>query len=335
MSAWNLYNLGTTQSNIGISPPLQCSDGNMWAAAPTGTDGVCFTVQTPGGGAPSPFFVGPSANSTQEVSNLITDGTNVFVTQATNFPHALLVKVVIATKAGANVLDGSNYSPGLVNAGAYAIATGSNVAISNAQVNQWNLPAGSYSTFNNLGAGLGTFGGAVWDGAIVWTPLMNTNEIYAVNPSTLTGPSYTLAGTLPGTAAIYQIGFDGRFIYMAAAGGGVIIFDTVAHTSSVVGATLVQNCYYSANLGAVVVDDSARNIYTMPAGSGSSGVLTPIGNKDTITGNTIIAGGGPGSISGFGDGPNHTLWGSGSQSANGFSFLFSTTKSGNPIRLLL
>ena len=315
--SWTTYPQGTLDQMC--TPPLEGSDGNMWLVSGVTVSvfntPVIFSVQTPGGGAPSQFNSYAWPNGSNKISNLVTDGTYMSVAGSDNFPANFFQSVVISTQALAahyfnNPDDGFR---GAVRIGSKTYVVGGDTTPT-PTIYEFTTATATVVNANSFGSG-GDMGCPVYDGSVVWAAVGGTTTMYAIDPSTLSAVgTYTLAAnamSVTGLLIAPQTGFDGRYIYLAADAGGVIVFDTTTNTSSVVGSTPVVNCFYSNNMGEVYLDDTSQNIYTMPAGGGS---LTNVGNKNTITGETILNSGG------FGDGPGGSVWASGNK-ATGLTYM--------------
>jgi hypothetical protein len=333
--SWTLYPLGLLNDSLG--PPLAASDGNIWVASIGAPGGgpytVDFALQTPGGGAPTKFSAGLTGNIIENCSNLVTDGTYVAVALSNSYPRSGALVIDIATHAETGGSDTTTSFYGTIG----AVAVGSTIYAFGGNTNypeswQWPMPAATLANLNTYTNGAPALGCPCEDGTNFWAPQMGTTTLYEVPIATFGANTFT-PRTMAGAALTGgpQTGFDGRFFYLACAAGGVIIFDTANPTSPGVvvnAATSVVNCYYSANLNKVVLDDTAGNIYTMAPGAGG-GALTNIGNANTITGEAVTN-------EGFGDGPHAQLWASAHNPASTHNYLYSFPGvTGQPIRLLV
>jgi hypothetical protein len=292
---------------LGSIPIL--AGGNIWtfyAAFYDGEDNgeIFFNQMTPAGSVSSGesgIIEGPTG-----ATNLVTDGTNVYFQYRDIYPRVYVCYCDISTMA-VTTEGGGQFAPvGMVMVGAgSAIVTGAGYGLSLPEVTSFpSLPSTSGSAQNTFGSTDGDLGLAVFDGTNVWSAFNDgTNGwIYAIDPSTLAGTIYELPVQ---TSLGAQNGFDGRYVYIAATngdGGGIVIWDTVDLTGTVVNTgTAYGNCWYSANQSKVFINDGDGNIYTMPPGGGS---LTNVGNASTILG----VGSGAG-VNGFCDGPDgNDVW---------------------------
>ena len=238
--------------------------------------------------------------------NLISDGTNIYGQYVSNYPRTWWYEWTIP---------GLVYStPGPVGSifrlGGYVSLGGSSAIVvgrdnaNHPAVQSLTLPSTSVN-YNNFPGYTGTLGYPVYDGTSVWVVLTGTANLFQIDPSTLSATVHTMPTTL---SSPYQIATDGTYVYISADSGGIIVWDIGGASGSVVGSTVTEHCWYSANFGLVFTADTAsgNNIYTMPTGGGS---LTNIGNADTITGGTAMT------VEGFCDGPTNDLWASVSGSA--------------------
>jgi hypothetical protein len=176
------------------------------------------------------------------------------------------------------------------------------------QAASFSLPSLSGGSNNTYGSEGGIFNQGIFDGTNVWTTFNDSDGVgigwmYVIDPTTLDLiATYELDGD---SVSNNQMGFDGRYIYVAYGRGGlgICVFDTVDLTFSTIGSgTQYYNCYYSSHLSKVVVSDTDTNVFTMPVGGGA---LTNIGNLQSITGDSEL------DISGFCDGEaTDTLWAS-------------------------
>ena len=76
--SWVAYGIGVGGGSI--TPPLLASDGNMWFAAGSVTSGsgyIAALIVTPTGGVTS--VNATLVDGAEPLSNLVTDGTNVYV----------------------------------------------------------------------------------------------------------------------------------------------------------------------------------------------------------------------------------------------------------------
>lgn len=297
----------------------------MWLGS--GDTTVEYVIQTPGGGAPTIIGVPSTGGGVVNISNLVTNGTRMGIAFSTNFPYGALSTIDIAsqTLGSFTAFGGQRGTSGAVQVGNDSYAFGGQS--SGGAPISWHWPIASPSAVIdiNVYTGAETLGCPCEDGTSFWSPLCGTTTMYQVPIATFganTFTPYTLAAASLafGLSVVIapQTGFDGRFMYLAADAGGVIIFDTTTQTSVVVNTgTNFANCYYSTNLGMVILDDTAGNIYTMPPGA-TGGSLINIGNSNTITGDLS---GSP--SSGFGDGPGGTLWGSANNNTATVGYMYS------------
>ena len=333
--SWTLYPLGTLNASLG--PPLAASDGNIWVASIGAPGGgpytVDFALQTPGGGAPTTLSAGLTGNAIDNCSNLVTDGTFVAVALSNGYPRSGALIIDIATHAevgGSDTTTGFYGTLGAVVVGSTIYAFGGNMNYPESW--QWNSATGALVNLNTYTNGAPALGCPCEDGTNFWAPQEGTTTLYEVPIATFGANTFT-PRTMAGAAltGAPQTGFDGRFMYLSCNAGGVIIFDTANPTSPGVvvhAGTNFVNCYYSANLSKVVLDDTAGNIYTMPAGA-AGGALANIGNASTIAGEAVTN-------EGFGDGPAGQLWASAKNAASTHNYLYSYPgATGQPIRLLV
>jgi hypothetical protein len=302
----------------------------MWVGSAVTT--IEFSIQTPGGGAPTNITVPATGGTVQGFSNLVTDGTYMTIAVAAS-NYGALAAIDIATQTLEPLTGHSGSSLGAVLFGGNVYAFGG-VASFHSESLEWAIPAGGLLNLNEYTPGV--LGCPCEDGTDFWSALLGTTTIYQVPIATFganTFTPYTLAAAALSIGFRFtapQTGYDGRFMYLAADTGGVIIFDTTDQSSVVVNTgTDFVNCYYSANLDMVILDDTSQNIYTMAPGA-AGGVPVNIGNANTITADMVGVG-----SAGFGDGPSGTLWGSANNTAATEAYMYSLSKSSNPMRLLL
>jgi hypothetical protein len=277
--------------------------GLIWTAGGYATSGTgeiyVGTMTTTGtvGGASTTLADGP-----QSMSNLMTDGTNVYVAYRDIYPRSWLSYWDIATVTfNANQHNYLQNFEGLVlTPGDTAVATGGDHGGS-PEANYYALPNTDTNQVD-FAPTSGIFGFAVFDGTYVWSPILNSDQLAALDPSTLAIAYYTMPDSVSSNTT--QIGFDGTNLYISMEHGGILVWDVSTASGSVSGSTITTHCWYSTNLNLVFVSDEAgggSNIYVMTPGGGS---LTNIGNATTITGTT-----GSAEVNGFCDGPGtNDVW---------------------------
>jgi hypothetical protein len=241
------------------------------------------------------------ADGPQSLTNPISDGSNVYVAYRDEYPRNWLSYWTISglvfnanQHAQANPFNGLTLCDDGI-----AMALGSGIAgfsSSAPGVNTYTLPnsdlsGGADDSFSS------PFSFGIFDGTYVWSVVLSTDTLYRITPNPIGGATFTMPDTVSNND---QIAFDGTYVYLSLDGGGIYVFDVTTHTGTTHGSTVTTHCWYSANLGKIVVADSSANIYTMPLGGGA---LTLIGNADTI-----LSDSGSG-VQGFCDGPgDHDLW---------------------------
>ncbi len=317
---WSAY--GLNNYGLGFAPPILGPDGNMWTTTQNGASigggGALFQI-TPAG-VVSSASIPTGSNNGSGFSPVITDGTYIYVQQAINYPRNYIHQFSTAL-AQINVVQSAyNANGGLVRIGSSAISVGLTYggSLLIAALTLSPLAAGSSSTL-----GAGAFGFCVYDGTSVWA--VSGTSIYSINPSTLATSSWTIPDTYTGGQA--QIGLNGNLIYIPTA-TGVVVWNTSTATGTLYASSQTYDCYYSANLGKVIVSDNAANVYTMPASGGS---LTLMVNLMNVTGTVSLL------QSWFGDGPAGSLWAANaSQNGSGEpSFIFKYLPGGNSIVMVL
>lgn len=323
---WSAYSIANNGG--GFSPPILGPDGDMWTASQATSsyaNGTIIRVTPSGSVAVGNMPLGFDSGYGQ--SPVITDGTDMYVTMTDTYPRNWAYQWSTSLTQIATVQMSYDAIGGLVYVGAMygstyvgAIATGATFggALLAQIMNVGTLSAGISSS-----SGSGFLGFSVYDGAWVWAA--SGTSIYQIYPPTLTMTSWTLPGTYTGGQA--QIGRNGSLIYIPCT-TGVVVWDTSTATGTLHSSAQMWNCFYSANLGKVIVSDNAGNVYTMPASGGS---LTLLVNLMSVTGTTSLL------QSWFGDGLAGSLWvanaslpGSGEP-----SFIFKYTLSTNNIVMLL
>jgi hypothetical protein len=261
----------------------------------SGLGSITLSVMTPAG--VDSQYASTLIDGPQSVSNLITDGINIYVAYRDIYPRDWFSYWDLATYTfNANLIGSVYYNNGLVlTASNKAVVIGGDHYGSTPSMANYTLPATPIS-YNNF-AYSAPFGHGVLVGGSVWTVLVGTTTLAELDP---VGLNIIATYTLPAAAAGYQIGYDGAYLYIAAAGTGIIVWDIGSSSGAVFGSGTYENAYYSANQSQVFTHDSSDNIYTMPAGGGS---LTNVGNTLAITG---VAGQ---NVNGFCDGPaGNDLW---------------------------
>lgn len=320
--AWTAYSTSFASAPIQAGGMINTLGSNVTS----GLGSISLSVMDPTTGAHTDYtttlFDGP-----QSLTNLATDGANIYVAYRDIYPRDWFSSWAIGGgyPFTANLIGSVYDNHGLVVdtvTGTAVVTGGTNSHVTPAAANYF-LPATAltYATF----AGTGELGYAIRAGANVYSVLVGTTDLLELDPTTL---ALVATHTLPAAGSGFQIGWDGTYLYIAAAATGTIVWDVGAGTGVLVGATALENHFYSTNLGLVVTHDGSGNIYSMPAGGGS---LTTIGNADTITG-TIGQ-----NLSGFCDGFSSDLWANctnGGGSPAFFNIVYAPA-SGNPMRLLL
>ena len=290
---WTAYSAG---AGVIVTPPLLGSDGNLWAAFVPGS-GVQLgaIIMTPAGSAS--YRIATVANNVDVLSNLVEKSANIYVATEDNYPNVISWQWPVSAGGPTGYLLAHNTGVGpygLASTPAAAVTTGNFPPAGDVgELVQYTLP-GTLLNLNSLTTALGR---NVFDGTSIWSPVLGTDVVMSINPSTLSGTPYTLSANA--SSDPYQIGFDGQYLYISADGGGILVFDTLALTGVLVGSAATTHCYYSFNLGLVLVSDSSGTIYTMPAGGGS---LTAVADASTVTGEADTG------IWGFGDGPSGSIW---------------------------
>jgi hypothetical protein len=278
-----------------------------------------------------------SGQNSQSTSNLIEDGTNIYVTYRDVYPREWVSSWQIGPLTFTpNLVGGPYYRPGFVvtTGGNTAMVTGGEHGTPEPSVATYDLPAMAQTGYNDYPAYTGAFGFAVFAAAAVYTVLIGTNNLFKIDPATLVETVFNLPNVVSFFA---QLGFDGRYIYISD-GTTIVIWDTSDDTDSTAGSVGPSHCYWSANLDAVAIAENVAggaNFYLMPAGGGA---LSPsIGNANTIV--TPLIGPPTSDVfsSGLCDGPGgDDLWTSVQESTTPQCFnLVYVETSGNPMRLLL
>lgn len=257
---------------------------------------ISFLQMNPSTGGVGDTFTTVGAAPNTAAANLITDGINVYWAFNTIAPSGNLAWWPLSSPAFNNAGIISDKPDSLVSTGG---STGVILSESgsNPSASYFNALPATSGAYNSFGSYSNHFTQGAFDGSSVWSPLNGSTTLLELNPSAVT----VSASTMPAaTAGNNQIGYDGSYLYIAANGGGVIVWDIGGGSGSVVGSTSFNHCYYSVNLGLVILADTSGNIYTMSSGGGSP---TLIGNAVTITGTS-----GSAFIFGFCDGPSGDLW---------------------------
>lgn len=301
---WINYPLGSIPEATALTAPIVGPDGNLW----------CFGGYVTTGGSQNYAFAFDPATATLagEANNYIgppqctvpvTDGTYVYESAPGGGGAGSVVRWTPGTMAFEQYDISTDYTTfdgcGLVMVGSEIVLTGAAPYGPYAESARWRTPSGGVLSYEDYGStpdvGLGA---SVYDGTNVWAVETETNHLYQINPSTLAVTVYDLTETIPATDTMaYQMGFDGRYLYMTNNSGGVLVFDTVDLTDTVYDSgTSVTHCYYSENFNLVFVagDGGGPTMYTMPVGGGS---LTATGTGPPTS-----------TASGFCDGPSGTTW---------------------------
>jgi YVTN family beta-propeller protein len=209
------------------------------------------TTGTVGGNSINPGPEAPQFGG----ANLITDGTDIYGTYISNYPRNWFYYWSIGPLAYTTNLIGVLFRvSGLV----YAPPVGTALSLG---VDSGDIPAAqsiflpsTSVAYANYPGYSGAFGAGVFDGTDVWTPVLGSAHLFQINPVTLAETVHTMPANVP--SALYQIGFDGRYVYISGATGGVIVWDTTTNTGTVVDPmTITGHIYYSANIGLVVTHD--------------------------------------------------------------------------------
>jgi hypothetical protein len=243
----------------------------------------------------------------------ITDGVNIYATYRDLYPRDWLSYWTISGLAlTSNQIGLLWWCNGFARVGGTAVVTGGDHSPAIPSASNFNLPS-TPNNYNNYPSYSGQLGFAIYDGTWIWAVNLGSANIFRLHPSTLAETVYTLPASVGSGSE--QLGFDGTYLYIST-GSDIIVWDVATATGTLVGASLTAPgpCYYSANLGLIVVADNdataGANIYTMPLGGGS---LTLIGNATSITTNLN-----PVSAIGFCDGPaGNDLWASVADSSSG------------------
>jgi len=294
---WNSY---VAPGSSGSIPLLAGGLINTVNGAPLPSYLAIYTMTTAGvtGGA-------SQGESPQSISNLITDGVNIYVAFRDTYPRdwTSYWSVSGLTYSGANLNGAVFNSLGFVRCGGtLAMVVGGDRTPNYPSVETLNLPSTAVN-YNNFTSYTGNLSSPHYDGSSVWANIDGTTHIFQINPSTLIETVHTL----PAVASGYQTGYDGTYIYLST-GSDVIVWDVASATGTLAGVSLAGAgpIYYSANLGLVVVCENiagGTNFYTMRVGGGP---LTLIGNANTITASVGI------NVYAIGmcDGPTTDLWAS-------------------------
>ena len=265
----------------GIASLPVLAGSNMYALAGNSTGTGRSLVQCTSSGVLTGVS-GASTGTTNGFSQVATDGTYLYDAVKDNNPSTETEKWLIGSPWTRTQLVGFGQIGGTVVVGGLLVMPMGD------RVHTASVPALTVND-NHLYADAGTplMHAPIYDGsARVWTPIGGTTIMRSFVASALgTTSTYAVSSTLAsfgsygGTPTCPQTGFDGQYIYCVASAGGIVVFDTVGHTSSTFGSTVLIGCYYSNNMGQVYAADSAGNLYTMPAGGGS---LTSAGSILTI-----------------------------------------------------
>ena len=314
--AWTVYGTGQGQP---ITQPVLMSDNNMWSAGGAGgpgTGAVTVVVMTPTGAV---TLLGFSLGSEGYAGNtpFCTDGVNAYLGSTSQFPRARWIYWTVATQAfgPVTVVTGSTQL-GAVVAGTYGVTTGQNSAATAGAAYNMTLPS-TFGAIASIGAAP-SLGQCVFDGSWVWSPQYSTSLIWRIHPATLAATSFTLPAANQ-TGNQYQIGFDGRYVYISAVGGGICVWDVTTNTGVKFGTLVTTHCYYSAHLGAVLTVDGSQNVYTMAPGGGP---LALLGNATTNIGASVT-------VAGFGDGlqSSGAVWLTATGAANNYMAIIASKTS--------
>lgn len=317
-----------------------CSVANVPTLA-GGLIDVCGFAGTPGSaiifiqtmtttGAVGGNTFGTPENPVSSGPDSITDGTNVYIFYRSNYPRNWLFYWPISSISSPV----GNVVGSLWNINGLCLTTGGDTAVATGGDNS-NIPAAqalslpaSATNYTNYPAYTGQLGNCVFDGTSVWSVLVGTDDLFQIDPSTLAETVYTLPSTVTFPA---QIGFDGRYLYIGTS-AGVIVWDTTTNTGAIFGTTGPTHCYYSHNLGLVLLGENVAggaNFYTMTRGGAAP---VAIGNAPAIVSESA-----PVYANGFCDGPGgNDLWVNVGAGGSGQTWnLRYRPSGGNPQRLLV